>query len=253
MPGAAERKPRRKPNTLLRLLQDMHAARSWKALYLASATPMQMHAHEAWDLLDLLGLSGAWAGSAENFVRYYAELRKRSTSGTGRCSRRMAADYASDPNARADEALENAAKAGARHGRCAAGRAHRLSDGITPMAAKGLPRPRGRSWTIGCGRTRRCATGCFAPLARHCVSTRRKDCSRRTRTFRVRHVADRFIPMTAEEEHLYDASSATSPASTTSTSGRRPGPTRPRVHHDRLPPPPHLLVSGDRTEPATPP
>ena len=63
------------PNALLRLLRDMKAAHSWKALYLASATPMQMNAHEAWDLLDLLGLSGRWGESADAFVAYYSELR----------------------------------------------------------------------------------------------------------------------------------------------------------------------------------
>ena len=35
--------------------------RSYKALFLASATPMQMHPHEAWDLVELLGLPGHWA------------------------------------------------------------------------------------------------------------------------------------------------------------------------------------------------
>lgn len=43
------------PNTLMALLQAMKIARSWNADDLASATPMQMHAHEAWDLLELLG------------------------------------------------------------------------------------------------------------------------------------------------------------------------------------------------------
>ena len=37
---------------------------SWKALYLATATPMQMHPHEAWDLLALLDLPGRWGSSA---------------------------------------------------------------------------------------------------------------------------------------------------------------------------------------------
>ena len=49
--------------------------RRGKALYLASATPMQMHAHEAWDLLALLGLTGHWGKTSEPFVRYYEELR----------------------------------------------------------------------------------------------------------------------------------------------------------------------------------
>ena len=47
----------------------MKMANSWKALYLASATPMQMEVHEAWDLLDLLGLHGLWGESADVFTR----------------------------------------------------------------------------------------------------------------------------------------------------------------------------------------
>jgi hypothetical protein len=53
----------------------MRAKNTWKALYLASATPMQMHAHEAWDLLELLGLTERWAESAETFTNYYEQLR----------------------------------------------------------------------------------------------------------------------------------------------------------------------------------
>lgn len=63
------------PNTLLALLQALKAANAWKALYLASATPMQMHAHEAWDLLELLGLTERWGSDAETFTTYYEQLR----------------------------------------------------------------------------------------------------------------------------------------------------------------------------------
>lgn len=72
-------------NTLLALLQTMRDAESWKALYLASATPMQLDPHEAWDLIELLGLPGEWAESADKFVRYFGELAGRTRNGTGAC------------------------------------------------------------------------------------------------------------------------------------------------------------------------
>ena len=54
-------------NQLLQLLREMKGARSWKALLLATATPMQMATAEVFDLLDLFGLPGRWASSPEAF------------------------------------------------------------------------------------------------------------------------------------------------------------------------------------------
>lgn len=73
------------PNALLALLRRMRDAGSWKGLLLATATPMQMAAHEAYDLLALLGLPDrpddadvadlSWADAgADGFVRYYEQL-----------------------------------------------------------------------------------------------------------------------------------------------------------------------------------
>lgn len=68
-------KPTDTPNALLSLLTKMRAQGSWRALYLASATPMQMNAHEAWDLISLLNLPGRWGESAIDFIRYFEHLR----------------------------------------------------------------------------------------------------------------------------------------------------------------------------------
>ena len=65
-------KPTDTPNSLLALLLEMRDKQMWQALYLASATPMQMHPHEAWDLISLLGLKGKWG---ETRVLLYAVLR----------------------------------------------------------------------------------------------------------------------------------------------------------------------------------
>lgn len=64
------------PNTLLRLMRNLRART--KGLVLMTATPMQVHPIEVWDLLDLLGLPDAWNETA--FLRYFALLGKPSPS-----------------------------------------------------------------------------------------------------------------------------------------------------------------------------
>ncbi len=70
------------PNHLLRLLQGMRDADSYQALYLASATPMQMYPHEAWDLIELFGLPDAWAESPDPFTKYFTYIGADWTSRT---------------------------------------------------------------------------------------------------------------------------------------------------------------------------
>lgn len=64
------------PNALLRLMRRLRART--KGLVLMTATPMQVHPVEVWDLLDLLGLPATWNESA--FLRYFALLGKPSPS-----------------------------------------------------------------------------------------------------------------------------------------------------------------------------
>lgn len=59
---------------MLGLLHDLRDAEGWKALYLASATPMQMYPHEAWDLIQLFCLPGWWGDSAKKFESYFRQL-----------------------------------------------------------------------------------------------------------------------------------------------------------------------------------
>jgi superfamily II DNA or RNA helicase/SOS-response transcriptional repressor LexA len=73
--------PRFRPNRLLELLGGTSTRPGLKdrtrCLYLMTATPMQIHPVEVWDLLRLLGLGGRWGASEDNFLRYFAELRKQ--------------------------------------------------------------------------------------------------------------------------------------------------------------------------------
>ena len=94
------------PNSLLSLLQNMKATSAWTVLYLASATPMQMHAHEVWDLLALVGLTPLWGESADTFTRYFEALRDPVDSRNWNFLQRMAADYASDPHVKPDPSFE---------------------------------------------------------------------------------------------------------------------------------------------------
>lgn len=85
------------PNALLTLLRTMKQQSSWKALYLASATPMQMYAHEAWDLLELLGLTEKWGKSAEEFTTYFAQLRESGSDRDWHFLQSMLSDHLSEP------------------------------------------------------------------------------------------------------------------------------------------------------------
>ncbi|MFJ3824170.1 DEAD/DEAH box helicase [Streptomyces nodosus] len=94
------------PNSLLTLLQEMKKRDLWRALYLASATPMQMHPHEAWDLIELLGLPGKWGEQAFFFTQYFTYLSDPPERQGWNLICDMLADYFSDPLAERDSELE---------------------------------------------------------------------------------------------------------------------------------------------------
>lgn len=68
----------RRPNRLLELLEGTDGlpglASKTRSLLLLTATPMQVHPVEVWDLLVQLGLAGKWGASASNFLRYFEQL-----------------------------------------------------------------------------------------------------------------------------------------------------------------------------------
>lgn len=99
-------KPTDTPNSLLALLQDMRDKEMWRALYLATATPMQMNPHEAWDLISLLGLKGRWGASAEDFIRYFRLLAVEPMHRNWSLLCAMLEDYFSDPQSERDTDLE---------------------------------------------------------------------------------------------------------------------------------------------------
>lgn len=64
------------PNALLRLMRRLRDRT--KGLVMLTATPMQVHPVEVWDLLDVLGLPAAWGEGA--FIRFFTLLGKPSPS-----------------------------------------------------------------------------------------------------------------------------------------------------------------------------
>jgi prepilin-type processing-associated H-X9-DG protein len=72
--------PRYRPNRLLELLMGRDGQPGLKdrtqGLLLITATPMQIHPLEVWDLLRVLGLGGRWGADENSFLRFFQELRR---------------------------------------------------------------------------------------------------------------------------------------------------------------------------------
>jgi len=64
------------PNSLLKLMRALKART--QGLVLLTATPMQVHPIEVWDLLDLLGLPPEWTGKA--FLQFFKEINQPNPS-----------------------------------------------------------------------------------------------------------------------------------------------------------------------------
>ncbi|MBX5496661.1 MAG: DEAD/DEAH box helicase family protein [Bryobacteraceae bacterium] len=58
------------PNALLSVMREL--ARRCQSLLLLTATPMQVHPVEIWDLMDLLGLPPKWAAEPHAFLKYFS-------------------------------------------------------------------------------------------------------------------------------------------------------------------------------------
>jgi SNF2 family DNA or RNA helicase len=63
---------RYRPNRLLQLLERLRERT--RAMLLLTATPMQVHPVEVWDLLRLLGMPGRWQSDQDAFLAYFAQF-----------------------------------------------------------------------------------------------------------------------------------------------------------------------------------
>jgi len=68
--------PTYRPNRLLTLLNALKENERYRGLLLLTATPMQVHPVEVWDLLTVLGLGGRWGADENNFLDFFNELRR---------------------------------------------------------------------------------------------------------------------------------------------------------------------------------
>ena len=184
------------PNALLRLMQGLKDRAA--GLLLLTATPMQVHPIEVWDLLNLLGLPGDWSGPA--FLRFFEDIAEPS------------------PSPDAVERMARLFRASEREfGPMAAPDARRIA-GLSPLRANRVLRalrdpasiPRRQLETP----ERRAALAIMrshTPV-RHLVSRHTRELLRRyhekgllATPIAERRVEDRFVEMTAGERALYDA------------------------------------------------
>ena len=184
------------PNALLRLMQRLRERA--RGLLLLTATPMQVHPVEVWDLLHLLGLPPEWSAAA--FLEFFDDLDAPSPS---------------------PEALERMARlfraAERDYGKVAREDVQRLTELSRLKADKVLRALRGVA-TIPRRQLetteRQAALGVMrahTPI-RHLVSRHTRELLRRyfkagllSTPIAERQVEDRFIPMTPAERGLYQA------------------------------------------------
>ena len=184
------------PNALLRLMQGLKDRT--QGLVLLTATPMQVHPIEVWDLLDLLGLPSEW--TAEAFLGFFDDIEQPNPS-----------PEALDRLARLFQSAERA------YGRVKTEDAQRLTDlsrlkvnKVLRALRDGAGIPRRQLETT----ERRAAVAIMrarTPL-RRLVSRHTRELLRRyfkagilTTRIADRRVEDRFLEMTTGERALYDA------------------------------------------------
>ena len=194
--GAGDRREGERPNALLRLMRGLQ--RRTRGLVLLTATPMQVHPIEVWDLLNLLGLPPEWTGDA--FLDFFESMEQASPS-----------PAAMERMARLFQAAER------HHGAIDGAVAERLGN-LSRLRARKVLRalrsdasiPRRQLETPERAAALRLMRAC-TPL-RHLVSRHTRELLRRY--FRAgmlatpiadRRVEDRFVRMTAAERDLYDA------------------------------------------------
>lgn len=64
-----------RPNNLLELLKELNEQDKIASLLLMTATPMQVHPLEVWDLLSALGMGGRWGADEESYLEFFHQIR----------------------------------------------------------------------------------------------------------------------------------------------------------------------------------
>lgn len=196
-------KPTDTPNSLLSLLHALHEAQAWRVLYLATATPMQMNPHEAWDLINLLDLPGRWGHTARNFLDYYRNLGIEPPEREWFFLQHMLADYFSDPQADRDANLEAEVKTAL--GAVSARKITRLhSQGIPEETAQNLNTTEIRLMDRWLRRHTPMRDRVFRNTRQTLLDYQAAGIIPPEVTIPTREVQDVFIAMTPQERDLYN-------------------------------------------------
>ena len=182
------------PNRLLQLMRSLR--RRTDGLVLLTATPLQVHASELWDLLDLLGIPAVWTPDA--FVRFFTEVAKEPV--TNEALEWLSALF------RANEGHFGEIS------RPSAERQTRLSSLKTKKVLQALRDPVSIPRRQLSPEERRAAiaiikrsTPVSSLVSRHTRELLRKyfKAGKLTTAVATRQVEDRFIPLSAEESEIY--------------------------------------------------
>ncbi len=195
--GAGSARDDDRPNALLDLMRCLRERAT--GLVLLTATPMQVHPVEVWDLLDLLGLPPEW--TAASFLSFFDDVEHPNPS--TQAMDRMAALF---------QAVERS------YGTLEDARARRLMAGMSRLKANKVLRALRDASSIPRrtleNRERDTALAVLrahTPI-RHLVSRHTRDLLRRyyragmiDTAIAEREVEDRFIELTAAERGVYEA------------------------------------------------
>ncbi len=186
------------PNELLRLMRGIHVRGLADGLILLTATPMQVHPVEFWDLLDLLGLPPEW--TADAFVEFF-ELSQKP-----------------DLTPEAFEMMARLFRAEERDGQARAETGDQLLSSLSPLKAKTvlaalrdqstIPRKQlGSAERSSALRLMRARTPVRRLLSRHTRALLRRYHQEGLLTAPIadRAVEDSFVHMTGPERELYEA------------------------------------------------
>ena len=184
------------PNALLRLMRGLEGRT--QGLVLLTATPMQVHPVEVWDLLDLLGLPPEW--SAEAFLRFFEDLEQPSPS--SQALDRMSGLFRAVERSYGEVATADAQRLTA----LSRFKANKVLRALRDPAS--IPR---RQLETEERRAALRIVQAHTPI-RRLVSRHTRELLRRyfkagmlTTPIAERSVKDRFVDMTSEERALYDA------------------------------------------------
>jgi len=184
------------PNALLRLMQGMKSRTS--ALVLLTATPMQVHPIEVWDLINLLGLPPEWTGQA--FLKFFEDVAHPNPA--PEAFERMAVLFQATEREFGSVTTEDAM----RYTGLSRLKANKVTRGLRDSAS--IPRRQmDNAERSGAIQLLRATSPIRHLISRHTRELLRKYYKAGKMTSRIadRHVHDEFINLSDDERDIYEA------------------------------------------------